>query len=128
MNLLLDTHAAVWFLEGNDKLRPTARQFIGDPNNNSFVSIVSLWEVGIKLSASKLELKSPFEEVFPGELDRNGIALLRLEIAHIARATSLPFYHRDPFDRMLVAQCLVEGLSIVSADAALDAYGVSRFW
>jgi len=128
VNLLLDTHALIWFLEGNTKLSSPARRYIGDPNNGAFVSIVSLWEIGIKLSSGRLEFQDSFEEIFPAELDRNGFLLVPVKIAHIAHVTSLPFHHRDPFDRMLIAQCHVEGFSIVSADAAFDGYAVSRLW
>lgn len=128
MNLLLDSHAFLWFIDGSAKLSPKARELIEDQENAKLVSVASLWEIGIKISLGRLTLAQPFEELIPRQIELNGFALLPLRIAHIAKVISLPFHHRDPFDRILLAQCMVEKLSVVSVDTAFDKYPVCRLW
>jgi PIN domain nuclease of toxin-antitoxin system len=128
MNLLLDTHAFLWFIDGSAKLSPRARELIEDQGNAKLVSGASLWEMGLKMSLGRLELAQPFEELIPRQMELNGFGVLPLRIPHIAKVIALPFHHRDPFDRMLVAQCLAEGLSMVSLDSAFDQYSVQRLW
>jgi len=84
--------------------------------------------MGLKISLGRLELAQPFEALIPAQMRMNGFGLLPLRIPHIAKIISLPFHHRDPFDRLLVGQCLVEGLSLVSVDAAFDKYSVRQLW
>jgi PIN domain nuclease of toxin-antitoxin system len=127
MNCLLDTHALLWFLDGDDRLSATARQIIEDLNNSMWVSIASLWEIAIKLSIGKLQLNQPFDAL-QDELNKNLIGLLPLGFEHTRRVSTLPFHHRDPFDRMLIAQAMTENLVVVSRDAVFDAYGISREW
>ena len=128
MQVLLDTHALVWFLSGDKQLSAAARAVIEDENNPVLVSIACLWEIAIKASLGKLLLTDPFSVLFPAELANNGIDLLGISVAHTTAVASLPFHHRDPFDRLLVAQAIVERLAVVSADTMLDRYGVSRTW
>ncbi len=128
MNLLLDTHAFLWFIDGSAKLSPSARELIEDQGNAKLVSVASLWEIGLKIGLGRLELEQPFEELIPAQMRMNGFGLLPLRIPHIAKIISLPFHHRDPFDRLLAGQCLVEGLSLVSVDPAFDKYFVHRLW
>lgn len=128
MNLLLDTHIFLWFIAGSTRLSPSAREFIEDRRNVKLVSVASLWEMGLKISLGRLELAQPFEEMIPTQMQRNGFGLLPLRVPHIAQIISLPFHHRDPFDRLLVGQCLAEDLSLVSADPAFDKYSVRRLW
>jgi PIN domain nuclease of toxin-antitoxin system len=128
MNLLLDTHAFLWFIDGNGKLSPRARELIEDQGNVKLVSVASLWEMGLKMSLGRLELAQPFEELIPKQMELNGFGLLPVRIPHVARVISLPFHHRDPFDRLIVAQCLAEDLSVVSLDLAFDKYSVQRLW
>ena len=125
MNLLLDTHAFLWFIDGSPKLSPRARGVIEDEGNAKAVSIASLWEMGIKISLRRLSLEQPFEDLIPRQMELNGFVLLPLRITHIAKSITLPLHHRDPFDRILVAQCMAEGLSIVSADSVFDEYAVT---
>ncbi|MBI1927561.1 type II toxin-antitoxin system VapC family toxin [Candidatus Poribacteria bacterium] len=128
MKYLLDTHTLLWFLAGDIKLSGSARQLIDDLNNEIFVSIVSLWEIAIKASLGKLALVKPFEDLFPEELHLNSIEILPITIDNLIKLTTLPFHHRDAFDRLIIAQALVEGIPIIGVDAAFDAYGISREW
>lgn len=128
MNLLLDTHAFLWFIAGNDRLSAAARDLIEDASNQPFPSAASLWEMAIKLSLGRLQLGLPFEELIPQQLKLNDIQLLSIEVEHITPVTTLPFHHRDPFDRLLVAQAMVEHMPIVSADPTFEAYPIRRLW
>ncbi len=128
MNLLLDTHAFLWFIDGNTKLSQRARELIEDQANAKVVSVASLWEMGIKISLGRLQLTRPFEELIPRQMELNGFGLLPLRTSHIAKVIPLPFYHRDPFDRIIVAQCMAESLSLVSLDPMFDKYSIRRFW
>ncbi|MBI4821925.1 MAG: type II toxin-antitoxin system VapC family toxin [Deltaproteobacteria bacterium] len=127
MKLLLDTHAFLWFVAGDEKLSPAARTSI-EQGETRILSVASLWEMAIKASIGKLRLDLPFEELVERHVRPNGIELLGIEIRHVSRVAALPFLHRDPFDRLLVAQALGEGLVVVSADESFDAYGVARVW
>jgi PIN domain nuclease of toxin-antitoxin system len=128
MNLLLDTHALLWFIDGSPKLSSTAREWIEDASNAKCVSVASLWEMAIKTSLGRLSLKQPFDVLFPSQLELNGFSLLPLHVSHVAKTISLPFHHRDPFDRILAAQCIVEQMSAVSVDTVFDRYSVPRCW
>lgn len=124
MKLLLDTHALLWFLAGDDhRLGPVARAAIVDPDNDICVSVVSLWEIAVKVRIGKLEASVP--DVFAGT-SRAGLSVLGLEAGHLLRLMHLPFdpQHRDPFDHLLLAQALAEGLTFVSEDGSAHRYGV----
>lgn len=128
MKLLLDTHAFLWFLEDDARLSASARTLIADGDNDIYLSIGSLWEMAIKISLGKLSISQPFESFIPEQLAINRIDLLHIAVEHAARLTALPFHHRDPFDRLLIAQALTTDMPIVGADVAFDAYGVRRLW
>ena len=128
MKYLLDTHTLLWFLAGDETLSRKARQLIDDPGNEKFLSIVSLWEIAIKTGLGKLNLDKPFDQMFPERLDFNGIQILDITVDSLIKLTTLPFHHRDPFDRLIIAQGLVEGFPIISVDTVFDAYGISREW
>lgn len=128
MKILLDTHSFLWFISGSSHLSLTARQMIEEATNQPFLSIASLWEMAIKLSLGKLGLGQPFASLVPQQMLTNGIELLNINVDHVAAVVDLPFHHRDPFDRLLVAQAMVEQLPILSADSAFDAYAVKRLW
>jgi len=128
MNLLLDTHTFLWFVAGDSKLSQPARSVIEDVNNNRYVSMASLWEIAIKVSIGKLLLSEPVETLIPEQLAKNRIELLDISVEHTALIASMPFHHRDPFDRLLIAQSKVEQMTLVSVDAVFDAYGVTRLW
>jgi PIN domain nuclease of toxin-antitoxin system len=128
MRLLLDTHAFLWFVMGDGRLSSVARAAIEDDANEKFVSAGSAWEIAIKVSLGKLDLKTPYAALLPREIANNGFSYLTVEVSHTTLVASLPFHHRDPFDRLLIAQALAEGMSIVSADAAIEPCGVARVW
>jgi PIN domain nuclease of toxin-antitoxin system len=128
MNLLLDTHTFLWFLVDHKNLSPRAKELIEDTDNSRFLSIASIWEIAIKVSLQKLTLHAPFGDLFPRQMIDNDIDILPVSIASTAAVITLPFHHRDPFDRMLIAQAMTEQMPIVSADTALDAYLVNRLW
>jgi PIN domain nuclease of toxin-antitoxin system len=127
MNLLLDTHALIWFSENDPKLSLTAKTAIESPENNRFVSLATLWEMAIKLNLGKLTLQIPLIQIIPA-LSINGFDLLAIEPDHILKIEILPRIHGDPFDRMLIAQALSNGLSIVSKEELFEEYGVKRIW
>lgn len=128
MRLLLDTHTLLWYLTDHPKLSQPAKQVIADPTNERWLSPISLLEIALKVRLNKLPLHSPFATLFPAQLLANRIELVPLTIAHIEPLTRLPLHHRDPFDRLLAATAIVEGFTLVSADAAFDAYGLTRLW
>lgn len=130
MRLLLDTHAMYWYIEDDPQLSSLARASIQDATNEILISPTSYWEIAIKVSLGKWRLNRPYEEFIDLGLTQYGFRILPILPVHTARLIGLPFPpgHKDPFDRLLVAQVLVEQIAIVSADAPLDAYGITRLW
>ncbi len=126
--MLLDTHTFLWFISDDPRLSSAARDAIEEPSNRRFLSVASLWEMAIKVSLGKLALAQPIDVLLPRQLEINGVELLPIEAGHALRVATLPFHHRDPFDRLLVAQCLEEDLPLISADQQFDAYGIRRIW
>jgi PIN domain nuclease of toxin-antitoxin system len=118
----------LWFITNDKQLSATAQALIADPNNEVLVSPASHWEVAIKVSVGKYPLHVPFETFITQGIAGNGFKVLPIEPKHTAVLTTLPFHHRDPFDRLLVGQALAESVPIVSNDQALDAYGIQRLW
>ncbi len=128
MKLLLDSHTLLWFLGGDQRLSGRARAAIEDLSNTRLFSTAGAWEIAIKAGLGKLTLAVPYSRLVPDQLRANAIELLPVNPEHLHALISLPFHHRDPFDRMLVAQASVERAILVSADAALDVYGIQRIW
>ena len=128
MRILLDTQAFLWFITDDPKLSAFARSLIESADNERLLSIASLWEIAIKMSLGKLDLEKPFEELFPHQLELNDIEVLAIEIAHLKKVAVMPFHHRDPFDRLIIAQSLVEQLPVVSIDTKFEDYGVEHLW
>jgi len=128
VNLLLDTHALLWFLDDDPPLVPTAKSLIEDPANRKHVSVATCWEIAIKAGLKKLNLGEPATTFLARELATNRFELLGIELAHATFVETLPPHHKDPFDRLLVAQALIDNLPLVSADTILDQYGVTRLW
>lgn len=128
MRVLLDTHTFLWAVNDSPQLSDRARTIVEDPNNELHLSIASLWEIAIKLSTGKLKLALPFLELATQKTGQHGVMLLPITPAHLDLVTTLPFHHRDPFDRLIVAQCLAEGVPVLSRDDAFDDYEVVRLW
>lgn len=128
MRILLDTHALYWYIEGDPQLSATARTLIQDALNDVLISPASYWEIAIKVSLEKWQLNRPYEDFIDIGLKQYGFLILPILPDHTARLIGMPFHHKDPFDRLLVAQALAEGIPIISADSALDDYGVTRLW
>jgi PIN domain nuclease of toxin-antitoxin system len=124
VRVLLDTHVLIWFVSDLDKLRAGAREVIEDGGNDIFVSVVSAWEIAIQQSAGKLDLPEPAEAWVPKVLKASGLEVLEVDLRSALRTRALPYHHRDPFDRLLVAQSLEHGLAFCSRDAHLEAYGI----
>ena len=128
MRILLDTHAFLWFIVNDPQLSTTAKAMIEDPANDVEVSPASYWEIAIKISLRKYSLPQPYQQFMESQIATNVFRILHIEPKHTNLVTTMPFHHKDPFDRLLVAQAIVEGIAIVSVDEQLDAYGVQRLW
>jgi PIN domain nuclease of toxin-antitoxin system len=128
VRLLLDTHTFLWWVNDSPALSRKARTAIAAKDSDCFLSLASAWEMAIKVSIGKLELPAGVERFVQEQLAANRIRELPIELAHVARAGTLPFHHRDPFDRLIAAQALEEELSIVSADPVFKKYGLKRVW
>ena len=128
MQLLLDTHTLLWFCLNDTQLSTAAKDVMVDDDNELFVSPASFWELAIKISQRKYAIPKPLDTFLNTILDEQNFNVVPISVAHVASVSSLPFHHKDPFDRMLVAQSLVQDWPIVSKDDSLDAYGVNRIW
>ena len=128
MNLLLDTHIFLWFVFAEAALNKSVRGLIEDEANIKFLSMASVWEMAIKHGIGKLPLTLPFAEFMRRQIEDSSIVLLPISLEHLIQVSSLPMHHRDPFDRLIIAQSLMENMAVVSADAAFDGYGVTRLW
>jgi PIN domain nuclease of toxin-antitoxin system len=128
MNLLLDTQSLLWFVLDDSRLSETARESIVAADGIVFVSTASLWEIAIKISLGKYALPLPFAAFWDEQLLTNDFTLLPISVAHAARVADLLHYHRDPFDRLIIAQSLVEKIPVVSNDVLFADYGAERIW
>lgn len=129
MNYLLDTHAFLWFLNEDSALSASATTAIEDPSNAVHLSIVSLWEIAIKVRIGKLELPESFAAFIRKQLAINSrLRLLAISLEHLEITTSIPLLHRDPFDRLLIAQAIHENLTVITNDATFAIYPVRRYW
>jgi PIN domain nuclease of toxin-antitoxin system len=128
VRLLLDTHTLIWAYTNDPKLSATAASLILDPANDCVVSPASYWEMAIKLGTGKLTLTEPFPDFIQHAVFDNGFVVLPVEPRHCEPLVTLPRHHNDPFDRLIISQAVVEGISIVGTDAAFDPYPVMRLW
>jgi PIN domain nuclease of toxin-antitoxin system len=128
MNLLLDTQAFVWLDIDQKKLSEVASRACSDPGNSLWLSVVSAWEMQIKVALGKLTLQHSLAQTIADEQTSNGIQMLPVQLAHVLELQNLPFHHKDPFDRLLIAQTRHEGWEIVSVDPEFRAYGVPIVW
>jgi PIN domain nuclease of toxin-antitoxin system len=128
VRLLLDTHTFLWFIGGDDRLPRVARAVIADIGNEVLLSVASLWEIAIKSSLGRLTLGRPFEELIPEQLILNRIDVLPIGLDDLSEVVKLPFHHRDPFDRLIIAQAVRKGLPIVGKDGTFAFYPVQLIW
>jgi len=128
VTVLLDTHAFLWFVLDDPKLSARAREAIADPDSRVLLSPASYWEIAIKISLGKYALPGSYADFMCDQLHENDFEILPIRPEHTAKLTDLPFHHRDPFDRLLIAQAMAEDLSLVSAHVAFDAYSIRRLW
>lgn len=127
-DLLLDTHAMLWFFWDDPRLSRAAKALIEDPDNRKLVSIATCWEIAIKVGLGKLDLGEPSRPFLVREIARNNFELLPIALDHATTVERLATHHKDPFDRLLIAQAIIEGLPIVGADTAFDPYPIRRLW
>lgn len=127
-SLLLDTHAMLWFFWDDPRLSAHAKTILEDADNRKLVSIASCWEIAIKVGLGKLDLGEPAGTFLPRQIARNNFELLPISLGHATMVQELITHHRDPFDRLLVAQAMAERLPLVSADEIFDQYGITRVW
>jgi PIN domain nuclease of toxin-antitoxin system len=128
VKLLLDTHCWLWLLAAPDRLRPDVVALLCDPENDVHLSAASAWEMVIKYALGKLTLAEPPELYIPDRLEARGVSLLPIELRHVLRVAGLPMHHRDPFDRILIAQALADGMQIVTGAHVLTRYGAEVVW
>jgi len=127
INNLLDTHTLIWFIEGDENLSDIARKSIERRNITNYVSIASLWEIAIKVNIGRLEIKVPFHQIRE-KIFENGFQILPISFDDTLIISSLPLFHRDPFDRIIVAQAMANNLTIISRDGYLKAYNIKQIW
>jgi PIN domain nuclease of toxin-antitoxin system len=128
MNLLLDSNILIWFTLTPDRLSEKVTELIADKNNNLFISIASIWEIQIKLQTQKLTLDLPLSTLVKDLQQNSGIQILDITLEHIYALENLPNEHRDPFDRIMIAQAMVEETPFLSADKVFDLYPIERVW
>ena len=128
MRLLIDSHALIWYVDQHQQLSAASHAAISDPSNELLLSAGSIWEIAIKIGLGKLVLTQPYSLWMSQALNDLGITVLPITVEYADAQASLPKHHSDPFDRLIVAQALLEKVSIVSADAQMDAYGIIRLW
>ncbi len=127
MRLLADTHAFLWFVAGDRQLSTKARRALEDTDNQWWLSAASVWEMAIKSSLGRLTLPAPVDQYIAAKVQQ-GLRLLSIDWPHAAHTERLPFHHRDPFDRLIAAQALADGLAVVSKNAVFRKYGVQVVW
>lgn len=126
--VLLDTHSFLWFVTADSKLSADAERLISNGETELLLSVASIWEIAIKVSIGRLPIPEPLDSFIPEHLRLNRIGLLAIAPSHALEVARLPLHHRDPFDRLLIAQGMLEGLPVVSADSVFDSYPVERLW
>ena len=124
MKLLADTQSYLWFVKGESRLPKRFRSVIENRDNQTFVSVCSLWEIAIKSSLKKLDLNGTFAELVEEQVEDYGFFLLPITPTHLIELERLPHHHRDPFDRLIIAQAIVEGLPVITTDPKFERYGI----
>jgi PIN domain nuclease of toxin-antitoxin system len=127
MKIILDTHTFLWFINDSPELSNSAAELI-ESDVDLWISIASLWEISIKVNLNKLDLPDDYEKFIPHQIAINNIEILPVNLQHLIVLTKLPLHHRDPFDRLLIAQAIAEEVPIISIDKKFDLYEVNRQW
>jgi len=128
VKLLLDTHTVIWWVDQDHLLSPAAHAALADPANELLLSAGTIWEIAIKVGLAKLSLSLPYRQWFSQAMEDLGVTILPVTVEYADVQATLPSHHRDPFDRLLIAQAIVENVPWVSNDAIFDQYGISRVW
>ncbi len=128
MRALLDTSSFLRFVAGSERLSRQAREFMEDFDNKLVISVASLWETAIKVSIGKLELLRHFDQFIPEKLEENEIDILHVRLSHLSEMIKLPFHHRDPFDRIIIAQAISENLPVIACDSIFKEYPIDIIW
>ncbi len=128
MKLLLDTNAFIWLNDAPDRIPQPIMTMMADSDNELLFSLVSVWEMQIKMQLGKLRLQAPLPEILRVQQSENDLQMLPIRIDHIWALENLPHHHRDPFDRLLIAQAQLENIAVVTSDNIFDQYSVQRFW
>jgi PIN domain nuclease of toxin-antitoxin system len=126
VRVLIDTHIFIWYIQNSDRLPNSVAALINDGRNDILFSVASIWEMAIKQSTGKLNIGLPYSSFIEEQMRLNNMELLAIRLEHIELVTKLPFHHRDPFDRLLIAQAMVEDIIIVSDDSAFSLYPVQK--
>ncbi|MFY7933479.1 MAG: type II toxin-antitoxin system VapC family toxin [Microcystis aeruginosa] len=128
MNILLDSHTLIWFSQNSPQLSSSAIEILEDRNNLLFLSLVSVWEIQIKVQLGKLNLDISLSEIVKDQTKINDVQILPMKLSHIWTLDTLPYYHKDPFDRLLISQAITDNLIILGVDSVFDAYPVQKIW
>ncbi len=128
MRILLDTHTVIWWVDQDHRLGEAARSAIADPSNELFLGAATVWEIAIKVGLGKLTLSMPYLSWMKQAITDLAATLLPVTVEYASAQAGLPLHHRDPFDRLLVAQARVENMPLISGDAIFDRYGITRLW
>jgi len=127
MNYLLDTHAIIWLVKDSDKMPQKLKEIVKDPRNNIAICTISFWEIAIKMSIGKMEKNIDLNNVI-SELRKNGFDFFQIEYEYLKGLSKLPFIHKDPFDRLIIATAIAENMTIISVDENIQKYDVSWIW
>lgn len=127
MRYIVDTHAFIWYAVGDERLNPKAIRIL-ESDSEKFISIASIWEMAIKVNLGHLEFKTSFNEIISKQIDLLNYRILNIDLEHLFKVSTLELHHRDPFDRLIVSQAIVEKIPIISVDEKFDAYGIERIW
>ncbi|MCE2671131.1 MAG: type II toxin-antitoxin system VapC family toxin [Microcystis sp.] len=128
MNILLDSHTLIWFSQNSPQLSSSAIEILEDRNNLLFLSLVRVWEIQIKVQLGKLNLDISLSEIVKDQTKINDVQILPMKLSHIWTLDTLPYYHKDPFDRLLISQAITENLIILGVDSVFDSYPVEKIW
>ena len=128
MKVLLDTNVFIWLNDAPHRLRAKVMTVVANPDNDLFLSLTSIWEMQIKIQLGKLQLNDPLPDILRTQQVENNLQILTINLNHIWSLENLPYHHRDPFDRLLIAQAQTEGMTLVSADGIFELYDVDLLW